>query len=210
MAFFPTAPKRGSSGWKIWLGFAGIVIVVAVLSEEWRTIDKYFPALNRFIHSATPTTRSDLEYTLVHFGADADQLDALCMTDFSSLHNKNDMIHYMKDCRTKTLAAKPALNDLHEQFQKIKTGWEKKTAEVSVPTECKNVMGRILTCFGNYISVADEEYVLWESTDPSSATGADIGRIFRRLAEFDQQAAAAQNQLKEIYASQASDVCKNY
>jgi hypothetical protein len=98
---------RRNVGW-VWIATAGVVMVVGVLSEQWRLIDKYFPAFNRFIHSGTPTTQSDLEYVLAHLGSDADQLNNRCLHhDPSALSNAEKAIAYVKDCRAQILAARP-------------------------------------------------------------------------------------------------------
>jgi len=100
-------PKTRSA---LLLGIFGIVIVIGVMNEEWQTIDKYFPALNRYIHSGTPTAQSDVEYVLAHLDSDAGRLNALCMNDTSGRNGDESVIRYMADCRAQTLAARPLLD----------------------------------------------------------------------------------------------------
>lgn len=102
--------RRRGVGWKVWLGIFSIVIVIGVMNEKWQTIDKYFPALNRYLHSGKPTTQSDLEYLVAHFGSDADALNKLCLPDNPPAFDKiEEVVAYVKDCRAQTLAAKPIL-----------------------------------------------------------------------------------------------------
>ena len=193
------------------LGIFGIVIVIGVMNEEWQTIDKHFPALNRFLHSGTPTTQSDVEYVLAHLDSDAERLNALCMKDTSGLNGEKDVIRYMADCRAQTLAARPLLDDLHVRFQQFKAGWEKETTERSVPTPCRNVVDRVITSFEHYLSGEDTEFKLWESLDPNSATGQERAQILRRLADLDQGGAAATlDELKGIDEKLIRDACKGY
>jgi hypothetical protein len=201
-------PKTRSA---LLLGIFGIVIVIGVMNEEWQTIDKYFPALNRYIHSGTPTAQSDVEYVLAHLDSDAGRLNALCMNDTSGRNGDESVIRYMADCRAQTLAARPLLDDLHVRFKQFKAAWEKETTERSVPTECRNVIGRILPSFEHYLSVEDKEFKLWESFDPNSATGQERAQILRHLGDLDQGGAAATlDELKGIDEKLIRDACKGY
>ncbi len=205
------ATGRRSVGWKVWLGIVGIVILIGALNEEWQKIDKYFPTLNRYLHSGTPTTQSDVEYVLAHLGSDAERLNALCMEDFSALSDEKGAVAYIKSCRAQTLAAKPVLEDLHERFQQFKAGWEKETTERSVPTECRNIVERIIASFEHYLSGEDKEFALWESIDPNSSTGEQQAQVLRRLADLDRGGAAATlDELKGIDEKLIRNVCKGY
>src|SRR5207237_2675264 len=73
------APKKTSGiGWKIKLGIFAIAAIFGVLESQWKTIDKYFPAFNKVLHSGTPTSESDLDYVLAHMGQDIRKLSETC------------------------------------------------------------------------------------------------------------------------------------
>lgn len=205
------AMRRGKVGW-VWMAIVGVVMVVGVLGEQWRVIDKYFPALNRFIHSGTPTTQSDVEYVLAHLGSDADRLNNLCLPYApSALSNAEKAIVYLKDCRAQTLAARPTLDDLHVRFQQFKAAWAKETAERPVPAECRNVVQRVTTSFENYLSVEDQDFQIWESMNPDSATREELAKALRRSAGLEQGGVAATlDELKGIDEKLIRDACTGY
>jgi len=199
------------------LGLFGIVMVISVLSEEWQAIDKYFPALNRYLHSGTPTTQSDLEYLVAHFGSDADALNKLCLPDNPpSLDKIEEVVAYVKNCRAQTLAARPILDDLHVRWQQLKAAMEQEKAQGSVPPECTSVMERVSRSFGNYLALEDRTFAEWQSIDPDSmdphsAKGKELGNTFRRLAGLEQGGAAATlDELKGIDEKLIRDVCPEH
>ena len=205
------AINRGRIRW-VWVAIVGVIVVFGVLSEEWQIIDKYFPGLNRFIHSGTPTTQSDLEYVLAHLQSDADRLNNLCLPfDPNAVSNTEQAIAFVRDCRAQTLAAKPTLDDLHVRFQQFKEAWTKETSERPVPAECKNGVERVITAFENYLSVEDQNFGIWESMNPDSATREDLANALRRSAKLEQGGVAATLEgLKGIDEKLIREACNGY
>jgi hypothetical protein len=74
------------------------------------------------------------------------------------------------------------LDDLHVRFQQFKAAWEKETAERPVSTDCRNGVQRIITAFDNYLSVEDQDFEVWESMNPNSATPKETANALRRSA----------------------------
>jgi hypothetical protein len=175
-------------------------------------IDKYFPALNRYIHAGTPTTQSDMEYVLAHLRSDADQLNSLCLPfDPSALSTPEKIMAFVKDCRTQTLGARPILDDLHVRFQQFKAAWEKETAERSVPVDCRNFVQRVIATFENYLSVEDQDFEVWESMNLDSSSREELANALHRSAKLWQGEAAAKLEgLKGIDEKMAIEACKGY
>jgi hypothetical protein len=199
---------------KVALILIGLAAFIAVLEESWRPVDKYFPKLNKYLHSRTPATPSNLEYGVAHFGSDADRLNKLCLADNPpALRNIEEVIVYVKDCRAQTLAAKPVLDDLHIKFQQLKAAQAKETALPSIPPECKEVMERVNRSFENYLALQDKAFAEWQSInpdamDPHSAKGTEVGKALRRLASLEQGGAAATlEELKGIDEKLIRDAC---
>jgi hypothetical protein len=203
--------RRARVSW-VWMGIVGVVIVIGVLSDQWRVLDKYLPALNKYIHSGTPTTQSDVEYVLAHLGSDADRLNNLCLPyDPSALSSQEKIIAFVKDCRAQTLAARPILDDLHIRFQQFKTAWGKETAERSVPADCRNVMQRVIATFEDYLSVEDQDFEIWQSMNPDSPAREELANALRRSAKLQQEGVAATLEgLKGTDEKLIRDACAGY
>ncbi len=202
------AMGRGKIGWA-WMAVVGVV-VVGVLSEQWRVIDKYFPALNRFIHSGTPTTQSDVEYLVARFLSDAGRLDTLCVPDISSLRDENDAVRFLKGCRVQMLSARPVLDDMHARFEPLRAGWDREKTERAVPAECRNDLDAVFANVGAYLSKWDEEIAMFESVDLDSAKREEVRKAARRMAELEQEEVAALTALKEADPKLASNSCQGY
>ena len=202
-----------SSERRIWVyvGYCGVVILICVLIDEWRLIDRYFPALNKYMHGGTPTTQADLDYRLAHFLVDAKQLDNLCSSyDLSSIRSQSDALRYFRECRTQTLASKPVFEDMRAQYGQLKTVWDKELAEQSVPTNCKNAFMQFITPVDTYMSTWEQEFSLQESVNPETAKVEEIAAAMRRLQALDLEAVAALDKLKDVDAKYFSNVCKGY
>jgi hypothetical protein len=199
---------------KIALILIGLAAFIAVLEESWRPVDRYFPKLNKYLHSGTPSTQSDLEYLVAHFGSDAYRLNKLCLPDNPpALRSVEEAVVFVKDCRAQMLAAKPVLDDLHVRFQQLKAAEAQETAQQSVPPECTNVVERVNRSFESYLALEDRTFAEWQSidldlTDPHSAKAKGVGEALRRLAGLEQGGAAATlDELKGIDEKLIRDAC---
>jgi hypothetical protein len=196
---------------KIGLIAVGLFAFIAVLEESWRPLEKYFPELNRYLHSGTPTTLADWEYFAAHLQSDVKRLDALCMADISSLHDERDVVRFVEDCHAQTLAARPVLDDLHDRSRQFRVAWEKEKTDRSVPTECKSATERVLASLDDYLAAEDEEFALWQSVNPDSATHEEIARTLRRAAELDLgSVASTSKELKGTDEKLITDACRAY
>jgi hypothetical protein len=210
MAAIFAAMKSAKFRWIALGAVGGGVLILGILGESWRTLDRYWPRLNEYLHSGTPSTQSDVEYLVAHFLSDAQRLDTLCVTDISSLRDENDALRFFKECRAQILAAKPIVDDMHARFEPIKTAWANEQKERVVPADCRNAFDTVFLKVGTYLSVWDREIAMFESVDPDSAKREDLGKAARRMAELEEAAVAALNALKEADPKFAKDACKGY
>jgi hypothetical protein len=136
-------PKSGIGlGWKIRLGLIGIGVIWAVLDSEWKTVDKYFPKLNEYIHSGTPTSEGDVDYLSAHLQQDMEKWGQTCTEKIS-----------FQECRTRLIANKPILADLSVRVTALNEVWVKEVRERTVSQECQTQMNHILTAYKDYVRV---------------------------------------------------------
>ncbi len=187
------APKKSSGigvGWKIRLSIFGIAIIIGILDNQWKTIDKYFPALNKAIHSGTPTSEGDMDYLVGHLQQDEQTLSEGCTEKMK-----------FQECRTHILANKPALDDLRQRVQALNDAWVKENSERSVPAECQTKMNRLVAALNQYVKVEGNFSILLQSMDSPEATR----KLQPTLDEISGQEDAAVNALHEVKMGSACD-----
>src|ERR1700744_387022 len=82
----------------------GLGLVAAFLDLEWKTIDKYFPKLNKVLHAGFPTTNGDVDYLIGHLQKDLQTLGDPCTDEMT-----------FEQCRARIIANQPVLEDYSQQ-----------------------------------------------------------------------------------------------
>ena len=94
--------------WQIRLVAVGFGLLTAFLDMEWKTVDKYFPKLNKVLHAGFPTTDGDVDYLIGHQQKDLQTLGDPCTDDMT-----------FEQCRVRIIANKPVLEDFSQQVSKM-------------------------------------------------------------------------------------------
>ena len=188
----PDIPKpKGGIGlrWKIRLGLIGIGVIWAILDSEWKTIDKYFPKLNEYVHSGTPTSEGDVDYLMAHLQQDMDKWAQVCPEKIG-----------FQECRTRLIANKPVLADMSTRVTALNDAWVKELGERTVPNNCQTQMNQMLTAYKDYVRVESSIVALVEpmegKVEPSKLQPLNVA--------FDQENKAV-NELQNLKASHVCD-----
>jgi hypothetical protein len=183
-------PKGGISlYWKIRLGFIGIVIIVGILDNEWKTIDKYFPKLNEYIHAGTPTSEGDVDYLSAHLQQDMEKWAQTCPEKIG-----------FKECRTRLIANKPVLTDLSMRVTALNDAWVKELGERTVPNDCRIQMNQMLVAYKDYVRVEGTIVALVEPMGDK----VDQSKVQPLNAAFDKENKAV-DELQNLKSSHACD-----
>jgi hypothetical protein len=189
----PEAPKKTggiSLMWKIRLGLIGIGIVFAILDENWKTIDKYFPKLNEVIHSGTPTSTGDMDYLGGRLQQDVEKWSEGCPEKMG-----------FQECRSRIIANKPALDDLQLRVTAMNDAWVKEKSERSVPAQCQTEMDQLVAAYKDYVRVEGGILALLESMNSPDA----VKKLQPRFSEMSDQEDAALNALHHVKLGNACD-----
>lgn len=163
-----TAVETGSDGsgksfkFKIIYGiFAWCIALAIVLSSSWQFVDRHFPRLNKFFHSGSATSDSDVDYRVAHLTQDFDAynkvVDTACPEGAS-----------FKDCRKSILAGRPILNDMKEQYDALLAGWSSEKNERTIPDSCREAMDSYESSLSAYWTIEDQALRLYEGVNPDS------------------------------------------
>jgi hypothetical protein len=190
----PDIPKpKGGIGlrWKIRLGLIGIGVIWAILDSEWKTIDKYFPKLNEYVHSGTPTSEGDVDYLMAHLQQDMEKWAQVCPEKIG-----------FQECRTRLIANKYVLADMSTRVTALNDAWVKELGERTVPNNCQTQMNQMLTAYKDYVRVESSIVALVEpmegKVEPSKLQPLNLA--------FDQENKA----VNELQNTKASHVCDAY
>lgn len=162
------AVETGSNGpgksfkFKVIYGIVAWCIALAVvLSSSWQFVDRHFPRLNKFFHSGSATSESDVDYRVAHLQQDFEAynkvVDTACPEGAS-----------FKDCRKSVLAGRPILNDMKEQYDALLAGWSSEKSERAVPDSCREAMDSYESSLFAYWTIEDQALRLYESVNPDS------------------------------------------
>jgi hypothetical protein len=108
-----------------------------------------------------------------------------------------------KECRERILAAKPALDDLHERVQGLNAAWSKETSERSVPTECRTKMADFLLAYDQYLTAEDKIFALLQSMDSPQ-------RVRESKSSFDEAANQEDVAVNALHQAGVGNVCDGY
>lgn len=140
--------------WKIRLAVFAIAAVVGILDSQWKTIDKYFPAVNKLLHAGTPSSEGDLDYLFDHMHEDEQKISEVC---------KDKMA--FEACRQNYIAAKPALADLNERQKALTDAWVKEKSERNPPATCVTKMEAHLQAYNQYLAAENRIFAVVEAMD---------------------------------------------
>lgn len=186
-------PPKGGIGlrWKIRLVLIGIGVIWAILDSEWKTIDKYFPKLNEYIHSGTPTSEGDVDYLSAHLQQDMEKWAQTCPEKIG-----------FKECRTRLIANKPVLADLRMRVTALNDAWVKELGERTVPNDCRTQMNEMLTAYRDYVRVEGNIVALLEPMGDQ----VDQSKAQLLNAAFDEENKA----VAELQNLKSSHACDGY
>jgi len=187
--YVPKAKGGISLRWKIRLGLLGIGVIWAILDSEWKTIDKYFPKLNEYIHSGTARSEGDVDYLMAHLQQDMEKWGHTCPEKIG-----------FKECRTRLIANKPVLADLRMRVTALNDAWVKELGERTVSQECQKQMNQMLTAYKDYVRVESNIVALMEPMDGK----VEQAKLQPLNVAFDQENKAV-NELQNLKASHACD-----
>jgi len=190
----PDQPTKKSSriAWKIRLAIIGIAVIVGVLDNQWKTVDKYFPALNKLLHAGTPSSEGDMDYLIAHMQADEKTLSEACPETMA-----------FKDCRLRLLAAKPALADLHERVRGMTDAWVKEKSERTIPADCLKKMDEFLRVYDQYLAAKDKVFALLETMDTPE-------HINATKVSFGEAANREDVEVEALHQASVGNVCDGY
>jgi hypothetical protein len=177
--------------WKIRLILIGIGVVWAILDSEWKTIDKYFPKVNEYIHSGTPTSEGDVDYLMAHLQQDMEKWEQTCPEKIG-----------FRECRTRLIANKAVLSDLNMRVTALNDAWEKELGERSVSGECQAQMNQMLTAYKDYVRVESHIVALIEPMGDK----VEQAKLQPLNAAFDEENKA----MSELQNLKSSHVCDAY
>jgi hypothetical protein len=182
----------GRIGWKIRLAIIGIAVVVGVLDSQWKTVDKYFPALNKLLHAGTPSSEGDMDYLIAHMQADEKTLSVACQEKME-----------FNECRLRLLAAKPALADLHDRVRGLSDAWVKEKSERTIPAACLKKMDEFLRVYDQYLAAKDKVFALLETMDTPE-------HINTTKASFGEAANREDVEAEALHQASVGNVCDGY
>lgn len=186
------AAKRNSGwGWKVRVAVIGMAVVWGILGSQWKAIDKYFPKLNEYIHSGTPTSEGDVDYLMAHLRQDMAQWGQTCPEKIG-----------FQECRTRLISNKPVLSDLNARVTALDDAWSKELSERTVSKECQARMNQLLTGYKDYVRAENNIVALIE---PISGKVED-SNLQPLNAAFGQEDKA----LNELHNVKASNACDSY
>jgi hypothetical protein len=187
--YIPKPTGGISLRWKIRLALIGIGVVWAILDSEWKTIDKYFPKLNEYIHSGTPTSEGDVDYLLAHLQEDMEKWGRTCPEKIG-----------FQECRTRLIANKPVLSDLNMRVTALNDAWVKELGERTISQECQVQMNQMLTAYKDYVRAESNIVALVEPMEGK----VDESKLKPLNTAFDQEN-KAMNELQNLRSSHACD-----
>jgi len=183
-------PKSGIGlRWKIRLALIGIGVVCAILDSEWKAIDKYFPKLNEYVHSGTPTSEGDVDYLMAHLQQDMEKWAQTCPEKIG-----------FQECRARLMANKPVLADLTMRVTALNDAWVKELGERTVSNDCQTQMNQMLTAYKDYVRVESNIVALVEPMGGK----VEQSKLQPLNTAFDQENKAV-NELQNLKASRVCD-----
>ncbi len=101
----------------------------------------------------------DLDEIVSRFESDEDTWKSACTSEHIAF----------KECRAQVLAAKPALDGMHLEWQQFKAALVRERSASITPEDCRVAADQAIPIFDRYLSIQDELLAMYESVDPDSA-----------------------------------------
>ena len=150
---------RFTFNWQIRLVAIGFGLLAAFLDMEWKTVDKYFPKLNKVLHAGFPTTNGDVDYMIGHLQKDLQTLGDHCTDDMT-----------FDQCRARIIANKSVLEDYSQQVSKLDRAWTAEARREAVPEACQVEMNQILAAYKEFDTTEKDVLGVLETMDSEEAT----------------------------------------
>jgi hypothetical protein len=137
------------------------IALIFILQALPNTLEKYSPKLNAYLHSGTPTSEADMDYRVDRFSNS--------FTAYNKLVNGAcpEKVSF-KECRSKLLAARPALDDMGQQYTALTAAWVAEKQQRTVPDSCKIPMDNYFAAINGYWTTEDKVLRLFASVNPDS------------------------------------------
>jgi hypothetical protein len=155
----PKTRGRFTFNWQIRLVAIGFGLLAAFLDMEWKTVDKYFPKLNKVLHAGFPTTHGDVDYLIGHLQKDLQTLGDPCTDDMT-----------FEQCGARIIANKSVLEDYSQQVSKLDRAWAAEARREPVPEACQVEMNQILAAYKEFDTTERDVLGVLESMDSEEAT----------------------------------------
>jgi hypothetical protein len=199
-------PKSGRGlTFKVIYGIVIWTVILAVIVQNYpRFLEKYSPRLNAYLHSGSPTSDADTDYRIDHFtqafASYKTLIDAACPEKAT-----------FKECRSKILAARPALDDMRNQYQALLAGWTAEKSGRTIPDSCKLPMDQYFSAMDRYWIIEDKNLKLIGSVDPESDANvrAAAPKLEKLLVEENTALTNLQGAAIKI-SSESGAPCENY
>lgn len=164
--------------------FAYVLIVGgtgAILSNYWKTLDRYFPRLNELIHSDV-SDQNDINYELYKLKQSEHAYNggiAICDDSKTSLAS----------CRSAFLASEPALVDIGARIDKLDSAWQKEVTQRTMPEVCRQAGSREYGGLKEYAFEEQRVMAVMKAVDPNSPPS--VAKMREQLTGIDPAEEAA-------------------
>ncbi len=201
-----TPHKSGRSlTFKVIYGIAIWTVALAVILQNYpQFLERYSPRLNAYLHSGSPTSEADMDYRVDHFtqafASYKTLLDKACPEKAT-----------FKECRSKMLAVRPALDDMRNQYQALLAAWTAEESGRTIPDSCKLPMDRYFSAIERYWMIEDKNLTFIGSVDPES--DGNVRAAAPKLEELSAEENTAVADLQEAankIGSESGSPCQNY
>jgi hypothetical protein len=156
-----------------------------VLSTQWKTVEKYFPKVNDFIHSNVKDD-NDVDYQSYKLRQALDayqKAQAVCDVKETT----------MAKCREAIIGGEPALEEISERASKLSEGFTNEERARSMPLECRTAGEALFRNYARYVLIEKQVIAQARRLDVKSAQS-----LTEASSAFDQLAKAEDSALKGI------------
>lgn len=156
----------------------------AILSNYWKTLDRYFPMLNELIHSDV-SDQNDINYQLY-------KLKQSEHTYSEGIARCDDSKTSLTSCRSAYLASEPALVDIGTRIGKLDSAWQKEVAQGAMPEVCRQAGSREYGALKEWVFEEQRVMAVMKAVDPNSPPSvAEMREQLRGIGPAEKSAVAA-------------------
>lgn len=180
------------------------IVLIVILQDSPKILDKYAPKLNAYLHSGVPSTDADIDYHVDHFSKAFETYKTLA--DASCPEKAT-----FKQCRAQILATRSVLDDMGSQHRALSAAWAEQKQSQSIPDSCKIPMNEYLLAIDEYWTVEDKFLRVFDSINPDSEES--IRQASPQLKQLSAQEDAAVENLTvraRKVSTESGSPCKDY